>query len=425
MMVEGSGRRGLIEMDEGVAGKGVQLLSGKTGTGEQLRKNTTQSTQISKINDLIGEIIPCSDLSSQNVPALSAKCPAIGYKNPLCLTRAKQVQHALYNGHKIIKDNHVPAIVHNTEDTIEIAEITRRKMNDKMKDPECVNHKVKITPHDYSKENFLATFTPQKQLTPEQIFWKHNEIERKNLLIANDNLIAECLSKEVFSVATNSKINVARFTKMHVGHTIVEARCLELKAELSNLRGKSHIDNHNELVNQFSNLENYKELYDCIKIMRAKHIEQVTALTTKNVNLKAKILNTVNSVSKDHVKPTVLAPRKYAIDVEPIPSRLKHNRDGYLDYLRHLKESVETIHDIVEEAKVLRPLDSSIVSACRYTKHSQELLEYAIGTCPQDSHQRDKKHAPAPLSRKKQVTFVEQCDKSNSNTHKHVAKLNT
>ncbi|GJY46481.1 hypothetical protein Tco_0435544 [Tanacetum coccineum] len=59
---------------------------------------------------------------------------AIGYKNPLCLTRAKQVQHALYNGYEIIKNNHVPAIVHNTEDTLEIAEITRRKMNDKMKD---------------------------------------------------------------------------------------------------------------------------------------------------------------------------------------------------------------------------------------------------------------------------------------------------
>nr|GEY44325.1 retrovirus-related Pol polyprotein from transposon TNT 1-94 [Tanacetum cinerariifolium] len=85
---------------------------------------------------------------------------AIGYKNPLCLTRAKQVQPALYNGHEIIKDNHAPAIVHNTEDTLEIAEITRKKMNDKMKDPECVTRKVKIAPHDYSKENFLATFTP-------------------------------------------------------------------------------------------------------------------------------------------------------------------------------------------------------------------------------------------------------------------------
>nr|GEV38472.1 integrase, catalytic region, zinc finger, CCHC-type, peptidase aspartic, catalytic [Tanacetum cinerariifolium] len=195
---------------------------------------------------------------------------AIGYKNPLCLTRAKQIQPALYNGHEIIKDNHVPTIVHNTEDILEIAEITRRKMNDKLKDPECVTHNIKIAPHDYSKENFLATFTPQK-ITPtgltegergfeqtkecylkevipffkalKEIFkgiqnaltkeikemkdvfdeleaevaqnvvdMKHDAIERKNLLIANDNLIAECLSKEVFSVAMNSELNVARFT---------------------------------------------------------------------------------------------------------------------------------------------------------------------------------------------------------------------
>nr|GEV70037.1 retrovirus-related Pol polyprotein from transposon TNT 1-94 [Tanacetum cinerariifolium] len=109
---------------------------------------------------------------------------------------------------------------------------------------------------------------------------KHDEIERKNLLIANDNLIAKFLSKEVFSIATNSDLNVARFTKLHVAHTIVDARCLKLKAKLSNLRGK------------------------------------------------------------------------YAIDVEPLPSRLRNNREAHLDYLRHLKESVETIRDIVEEAKV-------------------------------------------------------------------------
>ncbi|GJT91790.1 retrovirus-related pol polyprotein from transposon TNT 1-94, partial [Tanacetum coccineum] len=63
--------------------------------------------------------------------------------------------------------------------------------------------------------------------------------------------------------------------------------------------------------------------------------------------------------------------------------------------------------------------------ACRYTKHSQELLEYVIGTCPKAFNQRDKKHAPTPLIRKKQVTFDEQCDTSNSNTHKHVEQLNT
>nr|GEV37333.1 retrovirus-related Pol polyprotein from transposon TNT 1-94 [Tanacetum cinerariifolium] len=316
-----------------------------------------------------------------------------------------------------------------------------------MKEPECVTHKVKIAQHDYSKENFLAIFTLEKQLTPEQMFWpqdfiklkskalkeqtsvsrpikvlmvyppntpgvqkaltieikemkdvfkeleaevaqnvvdrKHDAIERKNLLIENDNLIADCLTKEVFSMATNSELNVARFTKMHVAHTIVEARCLELEAELSNLRDKSHNATPNELVNRFSNIKHYKELYDSIKITRAKDIEQVTALTTKNLNLKAQILDKVNSVSKDHVKPKVLALGKYAINVKPIFPRLRNNMEAHLDYLRHLKESVETIRDIVEEVKVVRPLDSSIVSACRYTKHSQELLEYAIGTLKQ------------------------------------------
>ncbi|GJZ68019.1 hypothetical protein Tco_0631259 [Tanacetum coccineum] len=131
--------------------------------------------------------------------------------------------------------------------------------------------------------------------------------------------------------------------------------------------------------------KHYKELYDSIKITRAKHIEQTTALTTKNENLKAQIQNKVKSVTEDPVKLTVLAP--------------------------------ETLREIVEEAKVKRPLDRSIVYSCRYTKHSQKLLEYAIGTCPKDYNQRDKK--------KKQVTFEEQCDTSNSNTHKHVDQLNT
>nr|GFA74084.1 hypothetical protein [Tanacetum cinerariifolium] len=54
---------------------------------------------------------------------------------------------------------------------------------------------------------------------------KHDAIKRKNLLITNDKLIAKCLSKEVFSVATNSELNVAQFTEMTVSPTAVEARC--------------------------------------------------------------------------------------------------------------------------------------------------------------------------------------------------------
>nr|GFD22320.1 hypothetical protein [Tanacetum cinerariifolium] len=59
----------------------------------------------------------------------------------------------------------------------------------------------------------------------------------------------------------------------------------------------------------------------------------------------------------------------------------------------------------------------------RYTKHSQKLLEYAIGTYPQGSQQRAKQLAYIPLIRKKQVTFSKPSDKSDSTTHQHVVTV--
>ncbi|GJX31333.1 hypothetical protein Tco_0241188 [Tanacetum coccineum] len=200
----------------------------------------------------------------------------------------------------------------------------------KLKDPEYVKKKVKIAPHDYSKE---------KQLTPEQIFWsddllkmkakaikekakfekpitamtvyppntpaklritttgitegergfeqtktcyltevipffktieehfegiqkalineikemkevfdqmkfevdqnavdkKCDEIKRKNLLIENENLIAECLSKDIFYTATNYVLTVSRFSDLHDAYTVAQKHIAELEAENSNL----------------------------------------------------------------------------------------------------------------------------------------------------------------------------------------------
>ncbi|GJS69238.1 retrovirus-related pol polyprotein from transposon TNT 1-94 [Tanacetum coccineum] len=65
------------------------------------------------------------------------------------------------------------------ENTLEQAEISRKRMHDKMKAKQCVDNKVNITPPNYSKENFLAIFTPQKQLTPEQLFWSQDIVKMK------------------------------------------------------------------------------------------------------------------------------------------------------------------------------------------------------------------------------------------------------
>ncbi|GJX33342.1 hypothetical protein Tco_0243197 [Tanacetum coccineum] len=113
---------------------------------------------------------------------------------------------------------------------------------------------------------------------------KHDEIEQKNLLIANDNLIADFFSKEVFYVATNSELNVSRFTEMHDAHTIVEARSLELEAELYKLRDK---------LSKFGNLSKLrkygKQQEKCLSVLvinggpRTKS-KVVPAKQTKNVS---------------------------------------------------------------------------------------------------------------------------------------------
>nr|GEU47990.1 integrase, catalytic region, zinc finger, CCHC-type, peptidase aspartic, catalytic [Tanacetum cinerariifolium] len=72
-----------------------------------------------------------------------------------------------------------------------------------------------------------------------------------------------------------------------------------------------------------------------------------------------------------------------------------------------------------EKTRVEKPLDSSLVSACHYTKHSQELIEYVIGTCPKDFNAKDKSLPLPPFTKKKQVTFKEPCETSTHNTPTH------
>ncbi|GJW08975.1 hypothetical protein Tco_1571398 [Tanacetum coccineum] len=98
----------------------------------------------------------------------------------------------------------------------------------------------------------------------------------------------------------------------------------------------------------------------------------VTDLLEQNERLRAEIEKVKQHYKEISVKKNkVLAPGMYAIDVKPIPHPLKNNRSAHLNYINHLKESVETVREIVEEARVVKPLDNALNYACQYTKLSQ------------------------------------------------------
>ncbi|GKE37376.1 hypothetical protein Tco_1460781 [Tanacetum coccineum] len=157
--------------------------------------------------------------------------------------------------------------------------------------------------------------------------------------------------------------------------------------------------------------------------MRTHTSEKTSTLLNKIKSLNDQLRSKESCITSDSVKPKVLAVGMYAIDVKPIPHPLKNNRSAHLNYIGHLKESVETVREIVEEARVVKPLDSSLNYACRYTKLSQELLECVIGTCPKIFNERDNKAPSTLVTRKKQVTFSDKPGTSSSNTQKHKVEV--
>nr|GEZ53374.1 putative ribonuclease H-like domain-containing protein [Tanacetum cinerariifolium] len=188
-----------------------------------------------------------------------------------------------------------------------------------------------------------------------------DEIEGKNLLIRNDTLIANCLSKEVFYIATNSELNVSRFSKMHDAHTVVQVRCLVLETKLSKLKDKIQKDDHDvmdgpdfnlvfeikklkasiqgkdnairKLRTQISQLQETHSEADCTLDFRALDF-QIIQLTEKVLVLQEQneLFRVENAKVKQHYKEL-------------------NNREVHLDYLKRLKESVATIREIIEEAR--------------------------------------------------------------------------
>ncbi|GJR07680.1 integrase, catalytic region, zinc finger, CCHC-type containing protein [Tanacetum coccineum] len=384
---------------------------------------------------------------------------AIGYKNPVCLARAKQAQSALYNGHVLVTTNHTPTVIHDSEDTRELAEITRNRMLLKMQSPLCVENKVRITQiHFYdappSTPNAACTLwhTPTYNIHPycpslvqqqssvlllynlRHIFWSIDDNNRKKaetlapkpisaLTVYPPNTPVKLVPR-ILPTKSQVKINLYVLTQLFTefdktcktritpsGLTEGERgfeqtkRCYltevipffktlkehfvgvqtalfkevkemeEIFDQMNNEVDKNTVDKQcAEIEKKSVELEkvkqHYKELYDSIKITRAHTSEKTSTMLNEIESLKAQLRSKEPCFTSDYVKPKVLAPGMYAIDVKPIPHPLKNNRSAHLNYISHLKESVETVREIVEEARVVKPLDNSLNYACQYTKLS-------------------------------------------------------
>ncbi|GJS98687.1 hypothetical protein Tco_0819857 [Tanacetum coccineum] len=258
---------------------------------------------------------------------------------------------------QLLKTHHVPVNVPLSKEELELAEATRNKLHVKMNDSACVEKRY---------QNLKERFGNKKPVTSSDApsFDSLFVIRKLNKQIqSRGNTIRELKEKISLLTEKNSDADPTLDLKALVSQN------KDLTAKLNAL----HDLNECFRAETAKVKQHYKELYDSIKITRAKTTDQDNSLLSEIENLKAQLKDNSKCVTIPDSKPKVLAPGRYPIDVELVPPRLKKNHEVHLHYIKHLKEIVETLREIVKEAKVKRSLDTSLASACRYTKHSQEL----------------------------------------------------
>nr|GEV06428.1 integrase, catalytic region, zinc finger, CCHC-type, peptidase aspartic, catalytic [Tanacetum cinerariifolium] len=192
--------------------------------------------------------------------------------------------------------------------------------------------------------------------------------------------------------------------------------------------------------------QTYKQLYDSIKSSRVRSKEQCDDLI-KHVNIKfaknydlnaslqEKVLvitalkDTLNKlkgkfVVNEDVTLHPIDPELLKIDAAPLAPKLRNNRTAHNDYLKNTQEETATLREIVENERLLNPLNTSLDYVYKYTKHIQELLIILKQTYPFINDLGTKLMAMTPINNNKRIRFTEHIPSSGNTSIKTPSSTN-
>nr|GFA68668.1 hypothetical protein [Tanacetum cinerariifolium] len=184
--------------------------------------------------------------------------------------------------------------------------------------------------------------------------------------------------------------------------------------------------------------QTYKQLYDSVKSSRVRSKEQCDDLINK-VNLKSAEVSDLNAslqekvlvitalkvqlnmlkgkaVLSEAVSLNPIDPELLKADVAPLVPKLRKNRTAHTDYIRHTQKEAATLKEIVESERLLSPLNTSLVYACKYTRRIQELLMIIQQTCPCPTNLGTKLVAVTTKNKTNQIRYTTQVTTSERTT---------
>nr|GEV41696.1 retrovirus-related Pol polyprotein from transposon TNT 1-94 [Tanacetum cinerariifolium] len=281
-----------------------------------------------------------------------------------------------------------------------------------------------ITEGDWGFEHIKSCF--RDEIIPfavEQHYVKKNKFQdkMKDVLIENERLLEQARSTNIVNIVVNANVNYASKTvnecercvtiETELQRNFIEKNVMikrikslngnvkeeKIKRELEEIKSINIKLDHRvtKLVVENEHLkQTYKHLYDSIKSSRVRSkeqcddlIKQVNIKSAKNSDLNASLQEKVlvitalkdtlrklkgKTVVNESVTLHPIDPELLKIDVAPLAPKLRNNRTAHNDYLKHTQEETATLREIVENERLLNPLNTSLDYAFRPSSNNKK-----------------------------------------------------
>nr|GEZ44982.1 hypothetical protein [Tanacetum cinerariifolium] len=168
---------------------------------------------------------------------------ALGYQNPFYLKQAQKKQQSLYDG-KVLLEKHDPPVVHDSEETLQLAQESRVKMKQMNKE---------IKPTNYTKISHLSgVFVPQTALSREELYFSNNSKMvnvSKSISIPNEDFLDDTTPSVALKFLNGAlELEIKRLLKAIVSQDIMIIMQNESVIDTSDLQTvlehtKEHFEN--------------------------------------------------------------------------------------------------------------------------------------------------------------------------------------
>nr|GEV29084.1 retrovirus-related Pol polyprotein from transposon TNT 1-94 [Tanacetum cinerariifolium] len=226
----------------------------KTREDELLDKQIQLEKKIKELNNILvktGQLIQTIHMLSPKPDSFyhTEEKMALGYKNPIYLKQAQKKQQSLYDG-KVLHEKHDPPVVHDSEETLQLAQETKFVGDFKFLAKEVDESLVKHKTLELEIERLLRAVVNQDIMS---ILQKTSVVDTSNLqteLECTKQRFENCIIKKEneYTKLWNDwckKCDECKYDKISYdkAYKVMQQKIKQLQAQLGDLKGKSKYTN--------------------------------------------------------------------------------------------------------------------------------------------------------------------------------------